>query len=409
MTRIGSRPASLRIGLIADDLTGALDAGAGFAKAGLRSVMPTGPTGTVPLPVGADVIIFNTASREGDASVARERTRQASLRLVGHGVSLIYKKIDSVLRGHPGAEIAGVLDAIAATHPGARALVAPAFPAQGRTTADGVQLLCGVPVPSHRGRLDHALAPATASCDIRDATTDDDLQLIAREGVADGRVLWVGSAGLASQIVEAYRWLASPSETWEIATRGDVPNGSAGSWEAWNSVGPERVIVVAGTAHPSTVMQVEALVADGWRHIAFDVGNPDGWPDEQEVIEAVTNGSTSGVVLSTHANLGGYPRTGGVTDPNLVRNAVMLLDRLALVVTPPLMDGRTGLVVTGGETAQHLFNGIGVTSVEVSGEALPGIPVGVMELGGVRVRVATKSGGFGGSDALRHVCGVLVA
>ena len=408
MTRIGRQSSSLRIGLIADDLTGALDSGAGFAKAGLRSVMPFGPTGTVALPVGADVIIFNTATREGDAVVARERAREAALRLLGHGVSLIYKKIDSVLRGHPGPELSGVLDAIAITHPGARALVAPAFPAQGRTTVDGVQLVHGVPVASHLGRLEHALAPVFASCDIRDAITDDDLRVIARDGVAGGRLLWVGSAGLASQVVEAFRSSGAASETREVDTRSDEPDSGAGSGEVWNAVRPERVIVVAGTVHPATVVQVEALVADGWGHIAFDIGGPDGWPDEREILRAMTNCSASGVVVSTHANLAGHSHPDEVI-PSLVRNAVTLLDRIAPIVSTLLMDGRTGLVVTGGETAQHLFTGIGVTSVDVSGEALPGIPIGVMEFGGVRVRVATKSGGFGGSDALRHVCRVLVS
>ena len=408
MTRIGRQSSSLRIGLIADDLTGALDSGAGFAKAGLRSVMPFGPTGTVALPVGADVIIFNTATREGDAVVARERAREAALRLLGHGVSLIYKKMDSVLRGHPGPELSGVLDAIAITHPGARALVAPAFPAQGRTTVDGVQLVHGGPVASHLGRLEHALAPVFASCDIRDAITDDDLRVIARDGVAGGRLLWVGSAGLASQVVEAFRSSGAASETREVDTWSDAPDSGAGSGEVWNAVRPERVIVVAGTVHPATVVQVEALVADGWGHIAFDIGGPDGWPDEREILRAMTNCSASGVVVSTHANLAGHSHPDEVI-PSLVRNAVTLLDRSAPIVSTLLMDGRTGLVVTGGETAQHLFTGIGVTSVDVSGEALPGIPIGVMEFGGVRVRVATKSGGFGGSDALRHVCRVLVS
>ena len=143
---------------------------------------------------------------------------------------------------------------------------------------------------------------------------------------------------------------------------------------------PERVIVVEGTVHPATVVQVEALVADGWDHIAFDIGDPDGWPDEREILRAMTNCSASGVVVSTHANLAGHSHPDEVI-PSLVRNAVTLLDRIAPIVSTLLMDGRTGLVVTGGETAQHLFTGIGVTSVDVSGEALPGIPIGVMEFG----------------------------
>lgn len=409
MTRNVSKAASLRIGLIADDLTGALDAGAGFAMAGLRTVMPFGPTSTVALPVGVDVVIFNTASREGDASVARERSREAALRLVGDGVSLVYKKIDSVLRGHPGPEVSGVLDGIAIAHPTARALVAPAFPAQGRTTVNGVQLVNGVPVPSHDGRLDHALTPAVDFCDIRDASTEDDLQLIARDEVANGRFLWVGSAGLASKIVDAFRSTETVSETRSIGIRHHVPDGEPNLGGVWNSVRPDRVVVVAGTVHPSTVLQVEALAYDGWRHVAYDIVNPGSWPDAHDVLRTIAKAGSRGVVLSTHANLSGYPQSGGVLAPELMGNALAVLDRIAAIVARLLMDGRTALVVTGGETAYHLFTGIGVTAVEVTGQALPGIPIGVMDAGGHRVRIATKSGGFGGPDALGHVCRVLVS
>lgn len=409
MTTNVRQPRSLRIGLIADDLTGALDAGAGFARAGLRTVMPFGPISTAKLPVGADVVIFNTASREGDVSVARERSREAALRLVGDGVSLIYKKIDSVLRGHPGPEVSGVLDGIAIAHRTARALVAPAFPAQGRTTVNGVQLVNGVPVPSHSGRLDHALAPAVDFCDIRDASTDDDLQLIARDEVANGRFLWVGSAGLASKIVDAFRSTETLTQARITGIRHRVPDGEPNLGGAWNSVRPDRVVIVAGTVHPSTVLQVAALAADRWRHIAYDIANPQCWPDDQDVLRTIANPGSSGVVLSTHANLAGYPQPGGVVAPELVGNALALLARIAPIVARVLIDGRTALVVTGGETAFHLFAGIGVTEVEVTGEALPGIPIGVMDVGGWPVRVATKSGGFGGPDALGHICRVLVS
>jgi D-threonate/D-erythronate kinase len=39
-------------------------------------------------------------------------------------------------------------------------------------------------------------------------------------------------------------------------------------------------------------------------------------------------------------------------------------------------------------------------SIEVTGEALPGIPVGRLHLADRSVPVATKSGGFGAPDAL---------
>src|SRR5690606_25502766 len=61
----------------------------------------------------------------------------------GSGKTILYKKIDSALRGPIAAELSGLLDALARAH---RILVAPAFPAAGRTTVDGVQRLDGRPV-----------------------------------------------------------------------------------------------------------------------------------------------------------------------------------------------------------------------------------------------------------------------
>jgi len=43
---------------------------------------------------------------------------------------------------------------------------------------------------------------------------------------------------------------------------------------------------------------------------------------------------------------------------------------------------------------------LAATAIEVTGEALPGIPLGLLRLPGLTVPVATKSGGFGAPDAL---------
>src|SRR5439155_24977439 len=109
------------------------------------------------------------------------------------GVTWVYKKIDSVLRGHPGAELAGVLDVY-----GGRALVAPAFPAQGRTTRHGVQLVHGAPVEPFGGDVRMALGEAADRCDIHDAATDADLAKVAQQAAQQGYRVWCGTAGLAA-------------------------------------------------------------------------------------------------------------------------------------------------------------------------------------------------------------------
>jgi len=127
--------------VIADDLTGAGDAGVQFAAAGMRTRTLRGDWMPAHL-AGAEVVVVDTASRGLTAAEAYRRVRAAAERLQEAAVQLVYKKVDSTLRGPLGAEIDAVMDVCRPT----MALVCPAYPAQGRTLVDGVLLVGGVPV-----------------------------------------------------------------------------------------------------------------------------------------------------------------------------------------------------------------------------------------------------------------------
>src|SRR5262245_35206031 len=131
---VGSRHSTMLVTLIADDLTGACDAGAPFAGRAPVGVFvaPTspGPEWTV--------AAVDTESRELLAADAAAATQAAvgrlGARLPG---GLLFKKIDSTLRGPIGAE----LEALLAVSGRQVALVCPAFPAQGRTVSAGTLLV----------------------------------------------------------------------------------------------------------------------------------------------------------------------------------------------------------------------------------------------------------------------------
>src|SRR5919206_4013026 len=89
--------------VIADDLTGAADCGIAFAAAGLPTFVAVG---VAPAPASAQVVAVDTDTRRGGAADAAERTRAAAAQAVAQGARVLYKKIDSTLRGHVGAEIA---------------------------------------------------------------------------------------------------------------------------------------------------------------------------------------------------------------------------------------------------------------------------------------------------------------
>src|SRR4051795_5587820 len=135
------------VGVVADDLTGAADGGVQLARAGYRTAVafhgaPIARDGS-----GLDALVLDTDSRALATDSARARVRDAARAVAA--APIVLKKIDSTLRGHVGAEVAAALEAS-----GRRvAIVAPAFPAAGRTTEGGVQRLDGEPV--HRTRFAH--------------------------------------------------------------------------------------------------------------------------------------------------------------------------------------------------------------------------------------------------------------
>jgi uncharacterized protein YgbK (DUF1537 family) len=100
--------AALDCFLIADDLTGACDAAVHFAMRG-RPTM-------VPIAVGAEladaaVIAVSTDSRDLEPAAARDAISAAAASLPIGSPSILFKKIDSTLRGHIGVEITAALTA----------------------------------------------------------------------------------------------------------------------------------------------------------------------------------------------------------------------------------------------------------------------------------------------------------
>ena len=132
---------------------------------------------------------LDTRSLAQDVAAARVAKAFGSRR--ARQARILYKKIDSTLRGNVVAELAAARKTLGPTRP---IVVAPAFPAQGRTVRGGRVFVDGKPLRG--GNLKRALRGTGIT--VCDAQTDSELREIARNGLAlDPRPLFVGSAGLA--------------------------------------------------------------------------------------------------------------------------------------------------------------------------------------------------------------------
>ncbi|MDP9989096.1 uncharacterized protein YgbK (DUF1537 family), partial [Arthrobacter oryzae] len=267
--------AAKRWAIIADDLTGAADAAAAYGPTHSSSVILDLDSSWPE----ADILSVNTESRYLSAEDAAAAVTAAVVRALEQDRQ-VFKKIDSLLRGNVGAEVAAALGRVSEGRGRGLALVAPAFPGTGRTTVGGMVHVNGA--QNARGSFDGDVAAALAAgglsselvgreapgnpeelaahlrdvqgrgtdAVVLDAASDDDLQLVAAAAaLLDFPALLVGSGGLAGHI---------------------APRGEARDVLSDRARRVRRTLTVIGSYSGLARQQTEALVAAGAQHIALD-------------------------------------------------------------------------------------------------------------------------------------------
>jgi len=350
--------------ILADDLTGALDAAARF----------TGVVGSVPTvwriaaAPGADgALAIDAGTREGTAEQARRAIGALAATLVPGQPA--FKKLDSLLRGHTAVEIA-VLALVQAADPEAACVIAPAFPFQGRMTRGGRQWMrqnggwrdCGVDlaaelaalgVPVRHCRPGDSVTPGVS---LWDAGTDADLDAVVAAGYAfAGPVLWCGSAGLAGALGD--RTVRPP------------PIG-------------RPLLMLIGSRHPATLAQVGALGALAHHIDTVDTGVT------RRIETALARDGTAAVLPLLP------PDT-----PDAAPRIAALFEAVTMRLARP-----AALLVSGGETLRAVCESLGADRLDVDGEIAPGVPTSIMRGGGWNgLRVISKSGAFGQRDLLADI------
>lgn len=337
------------LAIIADDLTGALDAAAPFAARGLRTVVALGVGDlAAALETGAQIVGVSTDSRDIAPDAARAAVATCISRLPKG--TPIFKKVDSRLKGNIAAE----LDAI----PFSRGLAIPAIPAFGRWSRDGMLGGVGVAQPID---IIKRLGRHAANTIIPDASTQTDIEAALASVDPD---LPIGARGLAEALAVQM-----------------APNADAALTRGLAA----PAICVFGSTDPITLAQIDAL-RRGLPGLDYR-GAPDGVMSDRTVLK------------SPLTVIQALPGVSGV-DPRAV--AEHLAEALCHLDPPP---GAT-LVISGGATAQVVLRALKAFVLELLGEALPGLPIA--RSGGFTV--ITKSGGFGEPhtlvDLLGHLAGI---
>lgn len=404
--------------VIADDLTGATDTGIAFTNAGLETIVHLLPV-TEPATHPCDVTVLSTHSRHLASDEAKSKVASAlkPFHKKSNAPPWIYKKIDSTLRGHPGPELTATLEMLGQN----RCLIAPAFPAQGRTTRNGIHYVGDMPLAetvfgqevstSHVADLFADLAPTyshhhigletirqnpanlsqlfranNSAFFIADAATDADLQTLTDAAVAANMRLFCGSAGLANALTRTLK-LQPNSATADVGIVHAVAHGQAQTLP---------LLVVAGTRNPQTARQIEQLIAHkNTRHLQpHSIAEPSAVnADLRAALQTLSNADV--LVISTEGlELDGL-------EPQLIAQRIGILTRSILDETHGGDSYPQGVILTGGDTAMGTCMALGSAAIRLRGEVEVGVPYGELIDGPYAgLRLVTKAGGFGSDEVL---------
>ncbi|HET6596909.1 MAG TPA: four-carbon acid sugar kinase family protein, partial [Anaerolineales bacterium] len=420
-----------RLAIIADDLSSATDCGAQMVRSGLSVVVPLGSY-SLPLQAsGTRVISVDTDSRSLPAEQAYAKVREAAGQLVAEGWTHVYKSVDSTLRGNLGAEIEAVLETV---QPDC-AIVAPAFPKYGRTTVDGVQYLHGRPLhqtefgtdptaPVKDADIARRLAEGSprkagrvALERVRAGSTqiENEVRSLIAEGIelivvdiaeqedlkrlclglsqSDLRVVWVGSTGLAEFVPLAFE--AASSSTSLAHNR---PSD------------PRPALALVGSASETTRAQLDyAQTNNGLKMIHLDatrmIQNDTAVNELEQAASMLRAAIASGhdavlVVRASREEIASTQQLGAKLNLSVAQVAQRIVDGLAQAASHLVRENCvSGIVATGGDTANALCNALGAEALEILGEVEAGIPV-MRILGEQSLPLVTKAGGFGSPAAI---------
>lgn len=418
--------------IIADDLTGANDTGVQFTKKGYNTkVSIFNKQSTIIIPDNLDVFVMDTETRELKSKIAREKLRNILKKLNINKNDMIYKKVDSTLRGNVGDEIEEIMNILKKDI----CVFSPSFPSYQRITVGGylivdqkhlgvseyccynstqvensfIPFLLKTQTNFPIGQIDlkdvvkgqktilskiNKLYQKGNKIIVIDSISEQHLADIFSSGLKfDGSVLFSGSAGLANNFPNTY----NKNEDLKINIE--------------NSKSP--VIVVAGSRNSIMEDQINYLKDRvNFAELKIDLeqifSNKDGILDNYSTkcIEAVK--ANRDLVIHTNAIY---------NEEKLINKKLMLKYKLSFreleihiktflgeLISKILKNNCVrNLFLTGGDIALGVCEELGIYDMDILDELLPGIPLAIANYENYKLNIITKAGGFGKKDTLYNL------
>jgi uncharacterized protein YgbK (DUF1537 family) len=406
----------IRLGVIADDFTGATDI-AGFLVAnGMRTVQLSGPPSLDSMPE-ADAVVISLKSRSAPVNEAVRDSLSALEWLRNRGCQQVFFKYCSTFDSTSAGNIGPVTDALLAALEADFTVICPALPVNGRTIYNGYLFVHGIPL-HESGMRHHPVTPMldsnlmrlmdgqaqgktgnvpesvvaqghaavrSALADLRkaghryavlDAISDEDLVTVGR-AIAD-MPLVTGGSGLADGLARhfsAKKGQGAEAMGAPLAGRAVILSGSCSEMT-------NRQVATYATLAPSKAISVDRAIADADTYVDELID----WVNTQETTSAPMLFATAlPNVLAQNQDLFGADRAGRAVED--------LLSRVAIALP---QHGFTRFIVAGGETSGAVTLALGITGFHIGPQIAPGVPwVRAIDK---PLSLALKSGNFGQVD-----------
>lgn len=393
----------MKLGVIADDFTGASDIALTLAEAGMSVAQFIGvPKGDAAPELDAGVVALKSRTAPVEEAIAASLA--ACEWLCAQGAKQIVLKVCSTFDSTAKGNIGPVLDALAQRLNAGPVIVCPAFPENGRSVYQG-HLFVGDRLLNESGMQDHPLTPmkdadlrrvlaaqsgreiglipalsvlegadaiaAALTKDahmITDAISDTDLIEIGR--AAKDLPLLCGGSGIAIGLPANFGLKAATPDWEAVAGAGAVFSGSC-------SIATRQQVERYAAHAPVFQIRASAAVAD-----EYDVSAIADWVLAQEKPPLVYSSADPTVVKAAQDTHG----------PGVAAEAIEhLFGQLAPAI---VAKGVRRLVVAGGETSGAVVTGLGAHTLAIGPKAAAGVPL--VRTG--NLALALKSGNFGGPD-----------
>ena len=417
---IGRLDNMIKLLVIADDITGALDTGVQFSKKGVPTLVATYNQLQRSLYNSSiEVLVIDVESRHLTSAQAYDTVFSVAKFAADAGVRYFYKKTDSTLRGNIGAELTALIDACKTDF----LAFVPAFPKNSRTTQGGIQYVDDTPL-CETGFSNDPFEPVSSSSiaeiiaqqsDIKtlniltdqydkadladtnktiyifDAQTDSDMEKLGNTLKSAGKLQFLaGCAGFAEMLPSLIE-LHTTDVEWL------PPKGNQ--------------LIITGSVNQVTINQLQRAKSLGYYVITLDTEQkldpsfPESFAGKQLIHEISTVlGTHQRVIIESVNNRAQMEYTEEIAKKKGLQNVdlrQLISDNIGSLTQHILNTvSVNNLIIFGGDTLYSILQRIDCDGIVPLVEISPGVVLSKTVYANNSFSIITKSGGLGDDDVV---------